>query len=123
MKDLSQQPVRSIAKPQHKRRVKHRADRGKFSETVRKKIKKHFDDICQECGGIGIHIHHVRPKGSGTGRGVFTNGLLLCKGCHDAIHAELDQTRLKYWQQEFTRLYGLDYYKDQQDLEQGALRI
>lgn len=116
MKDLSQQPVRAVEKPQYKRRGRKRADRGKFPESVRNKIKRHFRGACQECGGIGVHIHHVKPKGSGKGRGVFTNGLLLCNDCHHAIHAELEQKRLKYWQRVFEEKYGSNYYKDQEDL-------
>lgn len=94
MQDLSQQPVRSIAKPKHKRRARHRVNRGKFSQMTRVVIKEYYEDTCQECGQLGEHIHHVKPKGSGNGRGVFTNGLLLCNDCHMKIHAELSKRGL-----------------------------
>ncbi|WP_017728528.1 HNH endonuclease [Halalkalibacterium ligniniphilum] len=114
---LDLEPIRSVAKPKHKRKSRKRADRGKFTDPIRKKIKEHFQHTCQECGGRGHHCHHVKPKGSGVGRGVFTNGLLLCKRCHDAIHNELDQTRLKYWQNVFKEQYGIHYFRDKEDLE------
>lgn len=117
MQDLSQQPVRSITKPKHKRRARHRVNRGKFPEVIRKQIKDHFDNRCQECGRLGEHIHHVKPKGSGSGRGVFTNGLLLCNNCHMQIHAELSQERLKHWQKLFESMHGPTYYMDAEDLK------
>ncbi|WP_144558508.1 HNH endonuclease signature motif containing protein [Shouchella miscanthi] len=117
MQDLSQQPVRAVAKPKHKRRTRQRVNRGKFSETIRQQIKEHFENTCQECNGIGDHIHHVKPKGSGSGRGVFTNGLLLCNDCHMQMHAELSQARLKHWQSEFEFMYGPYYYMDSEDLK------
>ncbi|KYG28153.1 HNH endonuclease [Alkalihalobacillus trypoxylicola] len=117
---LDLEPVRSVAKPNHKRQSKLRAQRGKFPNAVRAEIKKHFQDTCQECGGKGIHIHHVQPKGSGVGRGVFTNGLLLCNKCHRWIHDEPSQKRLKYWQEVFRKKHGPNYYKDYEDLKREA---
>lgn len=105
-------------KTTYKRVKRKRVDRGKFSDKVRKEIKEHFNNQCQECYGKGIHIHHVKPKGSGVGRGVFTNGLLVCNPCHQKIHADPD--RLKYWQDEYRKLYGKNYFKDKEDLIQEA---
>ncbi|WP_035396017.1 HNH endonuclease [Shouchella miscanthi] len=117
MHDLSQQPVRAVAKSKHKRRTRQRVNRGKFSDTIRQQIKDYFENTCQECGRSGEHIHHVKPKGSGSGQGVFTNGLLLCNTCHMQMHAELSQARLKHWQSEFEFMYGSYYYMDSEDLK------
>lgn len=107
--------VRAVPKPQHKRRVDKRIDRNKFTKHVRDQIKDHFEDTCQMCKGRGIHIHHVQPKGSGKGRGVFTNGLLLCNKCHKKVHE--DDKLLRYWKEVFKEMYGPDYYKDEEDLQ------
>jgi len=103
-----------VPKPNYKRFKEKRANRGKFTTKVRNQIKERFKHKCQECGCKGIHIHHVKPKGSGVGRGVFSNGLLLCVLCHNAIHN--DQAKLKYWQNIFRLDYGVNYYKDREDL-------
>lgn len=103
-----------VPKPSHKRRVDKRVDRNKFTKRVRDQIKEHFEDTCQMCGGKGHHCHHVQPKGSGKGRGVFTNGLLLCNDCHKKVH--LDDNLLRHWKEVFKKKYGPDYYKDEEDL-------
>ena len=103
-----------VPKPKYKRFKPKRCERGKFSEKVRNQIKEHYQHACQECGCKGIHIHHVKPKGSGVGRGTFSNGLLLCVLCHNATHN--DQAKLKYWQNIFRLDYGINYYKDREDL-------
>ena len=103
-------------KPKYKRFKPKRSERGKFSEKVRNQIKEHFKHKCQECGCKGIHIHHVKPKGSGVGRGIFSNGLLLCVLCHNAIHNEPSQIRLKYWQKIYKIRHGINYFKDREDL-------
>ncbi|MEK5065914.1 HNH endonuclease [Cytobacillus sp. FSL R5-0596] len=105
---------RPAPKPSYKRRVDKRVDRNKFTKHVRDQIKDHFEDTCQMCGGRGCHIHHVQPKGSGKGRGVFTNGLLLCNPCHKKVHA--DDRWLRYWKEVFKEKHGPDYYKDEEDL-------
>jgi len=105
-----------VPKPNYKRFKEKRANRGKFTTKVRNQIKEHYQHACQECGCKGIHIHHVKPKGSGVGRGVFSNGLLLCVLCHNAIHSESSQVRLKYWQKIYKTSYGINYYKDREDL-------
>jgi len=105
-----------VPKPKYKRFKTKRSERGKFSEKVRNQIKEHYQHACQECGCKGIHIHHVKPKGSGVGRGIFTNGLLLCNNCHRQIHDDVNQVRLKYWQNIFRLDYGINYYKDRDDL-------
>lgn len=109
-----------VPKPNHKRYKPKRVDRGKFPDKVREQIKEHFNNQCQECFQKGLHIHHVKPKGSGVGRGVFTNGLLLCTSCHKKIHDERSQKRLKYWQNVFREKHGINYYKDFRDLQDEA---
>lgn len=112
---LRDQPAYTVDKPKHKRGKPKRVNRGRFSKYVREQIKDHFNNQCQECGRKGVHIHHVMPKGSGIGRGIFTNGLLVCNPCHQQIHA--DPERLMYWKRVFKELHGPNYYKDQKDLE------
>ena len=102
-----------VPKPSHKRRVKKRADRSKFSKMVRDAVKEHYGGQCADCGGNACHVHHVMPRSRG-GRNVFTNGLLLCNDCHRSVHA--DNELLKYWIDKFKRAYGRNFYKDRQDL-------
>jgi hypothetical protein len=108
-----------VPKPSHSRKVKKRGDRGKFSQFVREAVKEHFDNACQMCGGKGIHLHHVEPKGSGKGRGVFTNCLLVCNSCHKKIHA--DDKLLRYWKEVFREKYGPLYFMDSEDLKMKQL--
>lgn len=108
--DLNYYPV---PKPSHKRRVKKRGDRGKFLKMVRDELKERYNNQCQMCGKLAFHIHHVQPKSRG-GRNVITNGLLLCNDDHKKVHA--DEKLLKYWIDEFKKMYGKNFYKDKQDL-------
>ena len=105
---------RPIPKPNFNRKVKKKGDRSKFSKIVRDEVKKHFDNTCQECGGKGLHLHHVCFR-SQSGRGVFSNALLLCNNCHKKIH--LDDERAKHWKEVFKKKYGPLYFMDKEDLE------
>lgn len=105
---------RPTPKPKHQRRVKKRGDRSKFSKFVRDQVKEHFKDTCQECGGRGIHLHHVTFRSQG-GRGVFTNALLLCNKDHKMIHENPE--RALYWKEVFKKKYGSCYFMDKEDLE------
>lgn len=107
-----------VPKPNHKRRVKHRGERSKFSKMVRDEVKKHFDDRCAECGKHGIHVHHVMPRSRG-GRNVFTNALLLCNDCHKEVHA--DNEKLNGWINLFKRMYGKYFYMDKDDIKHREL--
>jgi hypothetical protein len=109
---------RPCPKPNHKRRVKKRGDRTKFSNMVRDKVKEAFDNTCQECGGKGIHLHHVKFRSEG-GKGVFTNALLLCNSCHKRIH--LDNERAQYWKEAFKKKHGPLYFMDADDLKMKYL--
>lgn len=114
---LDLEPIRSVAKPKHKRKSKKLAERGKFSKMIRDEIKEEFNNQCQECGKKGHHLHHVFPKGRG-GRGVKTNALLLCNACHKDIHA--DNNKLKHWISVYKKKHGPNFYKDKEDLEREA---
>lgn len=102
-----------VPKPNHKRRVKKRGDRSKFSKMVRDAVKEHFDNMCADCGGRACHVHHVMPRSRG-GRNVFTNGLLLCNDCHKEAHA--NNEILNSWIKKFKKMYGKNFWKDREDL-------
>jgi hypothetical protein len=110
--------LRPVPKPKHKRRVRKRGDRGKFPKVVRDKVKEIYNNTCQECGGKGIHIHHVCFRSQG-GRGVFSNALLVCNSCHKRIHE--DNERAMYWKEVFKKKHGPLYFMDSEDLEQKQL--
>ncbi len=113
--DLGFHPV---PKPTYKRKAAKRGDRNKFSKYVRDQIKDHFEDTCQMCLGRGIHIHHVKFRSQG-GRGVFSNGLLLCNSCHKLIH--LNNELAKHWREVFKKKYGPLYFMDAEDLKNKQL--
>lgn len=109
--------VRSYSKAKQlkgNRKAPKRGDRNKFSKYVRDQVKEHFENTCQMCGGKGHHVHHVQPKGSGKGRGVFTNALLLCNTCHRKVHD--DDSLLRYWKEECRKKYGPLYFMDEEDI-------
>lgn len=106
--------VRAVPKNPYKRRKPTRKKRNNFSREVRKQIYERDNGLCQECGSRGTEIHHVKFRSQG-GRGVVTNGLLLCADCHRKIHKI--RKFAKKWQEIFEDRYGSDYYKDEWDLE------
>lgn len=105
--------LKTVPKPSYKRLKPKRAVRGRFDKLTRMKIIERDGGLCQECGNVGYQIHHVQPKSSGKGRGVFTNGILVCQPCHTRLHQ--DRERMRYWQDVFKERYGEDYYKDAWD--------
>lgn len=105
--------LRAVPKPNHKRRIPKRINRGKFNRATREKILLRDNYSCRVCGTRATQIHHVRPKGSGKGRGVFTNGMAVCNDCHADIHN--DVSKLEFWQSVFEKMYGENYYKDEWD--------
>lgn len=107
--------IPAVPKPTSKRYKPKRVDRGKFSPKIRETIIKQFNGLCGECRSRGVHIHHIKLKGSGKGRGVVTNGLLLCLICHNKIHKNADM--MKKWQDWAIEQYGEDYYMDKWDKE------
>lgn len=100
----------AIPKPNHKRRVPKRSKRTEFSKQTRERIKERDNGECQQCGAPGTQIHHVKPRGSGQGKGVYTNGLLLCTRCHQHCHDNPEI--LAAWQDTFESRYGPDYFCD-----------
>lgn len=100
-------------KPEHKRR-RSSSERAEFPVATRKQIIDFFRGVCAECRRQpGTQIHHIRFR-SQQGRGVFTNGLLLCHECHTDLH-RLNEIERK-WQFWAEKKYGANYYKDEDDL-------
>lgn len=106
---------RPVPKPKHKRRKPTRRKRGQFSKETAQAIIERDEGLCRVCKKEGTQIHHVMPKGSGKGRGVFTNGMLVCQPCHTEIHQ--DGNKLQFWKDAFSQMYGNDFYKDDWDEE------
>jgi 5-methylcytosine-specific restriction endonuclease McrA len=87
--------------------------RNEFSQSVRKQIKVRDNGCCRECGDPQAReIHHVKTKGSG-GRGIFTNGLLVCHSCHRKLHH--DPMLMQRWQLRFEQMYGPRFWEDEWD--------
>lgn len=101
-------------KTTYKRRKPLRRKRNAFSNKVRQEIFEEADGKCQQCGGRGEEVHHVMPR-SRNGRGVKSNGLLVCHNCHRMIHDNNDL--LNDWIKHYKSFYGENFYKDEWDLE------
>ena len=110
--DWGFRPYSKQKQTNHAKGKSNKKDRAEFPLAVRIEIKDKYDGLCCHCGKPGVHIHHVKPKGSG-GRGVVTNGILLCAVCHTKIHS--DPTMLKHYIERFTKAYGPDFFKDNID--------
>lgn len=108
----------SVPKPTHVRRIPRRAKRNDFSKKVREQIIERDEGECRNCGSPGSQIHHVKYRSQG-GRGVFTNGLLVCNSCHEKIHRNVELK--ESWQQTFETIYGPSYWKDEWDETDGDL--
>jgi len=102
-----------VPKPSHNRRVPKQGVRNRFSKEVAQEIIERDDGVCQLCFSMkGTEIHHVMFRSSG-GRGVKSNGILLCPYCHRLAHQEwevAESLRLRA-----KKKYGDDYYKDKWD--------
>lgn len=104
--------LRPVPKPVRKRSKPTRRQRNNFSQKVRQQIHERDNGLCQQCGSLGTEIHHVKFRSQG-GRGVYSNGVLLCHSCHRKVH---DNRELALqWQKHFESMYGKDYYKDEWD--------
>ncbi len=101
-----------VPKPKHSRRVPTQKKRNEFNKKTRSKIMEQENNRCQMCGSRATQIHHVYPRGRG-GRGVYTNGMAICNGCHVIIHK--DNNIMNHWQNIYEDAYGTDYYKDEWD--------
>lgn len=102
-----------VPKPNFKRRKPKRKKRGQFSKETREKIIERENGLCRLCNAKGTEIHHCKFKSQG-GRGVFSNGLLLCAPCHRKVHqnAELALKLRNYMK----AMYGPDYFRDEWDI-------
>lgn len=105
---------RPAPKTPYRRRKPNRRKRNNFSKKVREEILERDEGLCQQCGAEGTEIHHVRFR-SQNGRGVATNGVLLCYTCHTKVHQNRDLAL--QWQKHYESYYGKDYYKDEWDRE------
>lgn len=100
-------------KPRFRRRKPTLKSRGKFSEKVIADIIERDGGLCVVCLAGADDIHHVRFKARG-GRGVFTNGVCLCRKCHNHAHSSAAET--KRLEDMMINKYGSDFYKDEHDL-------
>lgn len=102
-----------VPKPNHNRRVRKKKDRGEFPPDVRERIVRDQNGQCQICGRPTTYIHHIKPRGRG-GRGVYTNGLLVCNNCHNPkIHDR--PGGVEYWISVWESKHGPDFWKDEND--------
>jgi hypothetical protein len=98
-------------------KIPKRADRSEFSEREKKKITEAFGGWkCALCGNPYIEFHHAKFR-SGSGRGVFRNGVPLCNAHHTLNHTgEGSKETADRWRAFLKDLYGEFYYMDEWDL-------
>lgn len=95
-------------------KIPSQATRSEFTDRERKLINESFGGAhCAECGNPYIHHHHAKFR-SGSGRGVWRNGVPLCKVHHDLCHEE--RWYADKWRNFLLRKYGKYYYMDKYDL-------
>ncbi len=68
--------------PTYRARMQERARNMRY---LRPFIRRRDKRTCRRCGCFGVEVHHIIPIKNG---GVDTpeNLVLLCKGCHRAVH-------------------------------------
>ncbi|MEK5419410.1 HNH endonuclease [Paenibacillus sp. FSL L8-0708] len=92
---------------------KSSASRAEFPPNIVKELIKETDGICQQClSAPGTTTHHVWPRGR-KGRGVKTNGIRFCGGCHDIV--QITPELLQYWIDVFRERHGEYFWFDEQD--------
>lgn len=96
----------------HKRRIPKKTDRGKFSQSTRAIIIERDQGLCQICMSEGQSVHHIIYR-SQMGRGVYTNGIVLCADCHTKVHR--DRELSDYLVNMFADRYGAGFWKDGYD--------
>lgn len=101
-----------VPKTTYKKRKPSLASRGKFSKETINKILERDKGLCVVCLSQADDIHHVKYK-SQNGRGVFANGVAICRTCHDYAHSNQDER--KRLEDMMIKKYGYDYYKDEYD--------
>lgn len=104
--------LKPVPKPSFNRRVPKQSARNRFSKKVSQQIYDRDNGKCRNCGDFGTEIHHVVFRSQG-GRGVFTNGLLVCQPCHAKIHQH--KILANKWVFLFEEYYGKEFYKDEWD--------
>lgn len=72
-----------------------------------KAIKNIAGGLCQHCGGIGQHAHHIINRWHKSTRWHIANGCYLCAYCHDLYH-KFPQLSEQY----FIARHGKDAYND-----------
>ncbi|MFA2817277.1 HNH endonuclease [Bacillus paranthracis] len=91
-----------------------RKHRGDFSDKERERINDAFGGArCAECGSPYIEHHHAKFR-SGSGRGVFRNGIPLCNEHHGMAHKI--RSYADKWREYLQDKYGRYYYMDKWDL-------
>jgi|SRR5699024_696191 len=103
-----------VPKSTFKKRKPSLANRGRFSKKIIAQIINRDGGLCVICKAPAVDIHHVKYKSRG-GRGVFTNGICICRKCHDKAHSSAKET--ERLEQMMINKYGEDYYKDEYDKE------
>ena len=99
-------------KKTYKKRKPSLASRGRFSNETIEDILDRDNYRCVVCGGNPDDIHHVKYKSKG-GRNVLSNGVALCRNCHNQAHSS-NKLR-KELEQRMINLYGESYFKDEYD--------
>lgn len=105
----------AVPKPKYRRRVPKQRKRGKFSDETIGIIRERSGGICEWCQSAPPDEipHHIRYKSQG-GRNGYTNGIDLCRKCHDEAHARKSVRRaMEQWAID---RYGENYYKDEWDV-------
>lgn len=96
-----------------------KADRGEFPRSVIKQLMERANGRCEACRQReDTETHHIMPKGrmSTPGRGVFTNGLRLCRICHDEI--QTNEEELQHWISVYRDRYGEHFWFDEADKDE-----
>lgn len=93
--------------------IPSKATRGEFTDRDREMINKIFGAKCAECGNPYIEHHHAKFR-SGSGRGVFRNGVPLCINHHKLCHES--RIYADEWRAFLENLYGEYYFMDKWDL-------
>jgi hypothetical protein len=97
-------------------KIPSRARRNEFSDKEKEKILAARGDSCLECGSPYIEFHHAKFR-SGSGRGVWRNGIPLCNKHHSFNHeGEGSRAYAERWREMLKALYGEFYYMDEWDL-------
>lgn len=109
-------------KPKTKKELKHirqglkvpaRGARADFPKEERERIDEAFGGKCAVCGNPNVQYHHAKFR-SGSGRGVFRNGIPLCQVHHELAHKEREVA--DKWRELLKNTYGGYYYMDKWDL-------